>query len=264
MPSEHPDNRDRDDRDRDREYRPARRDRDRDDDDYDRPRRSRRSDDQSQVAVTILGVLSLVKGIMALITSVIPCFGMFAIGLASISLLLGIIGIVIAKSKNQSMALPIAGTAVSGLAVAFSLLWFLVVFGSLKGLKDGVEKSAEKEREQREAARVEIQNGPAISITAVELYDDYDTNERQADAKYKGKVLEITGKVVRVTDLGFDFTVELEGDETNRGCTVKCEFHNEQRHALVAIKAKQTVKIRGRCRWKLNRTVYVEDCVLVQ
>lgn len=259
MPSEYPD-------DRDREYRPARRNRNRDDE-YDRPRRSGRSDDQSQVAVTILGVLSLAKGIMALITSVIPCFGMFAIGLASISLLLGIIGIVIAKSKNQGMALPVAGTAVSGLAVAFSLTWILIGAAIIGGFKKAGE-AAEKEREQRQieqqAKQVEVRNGPAISMTAVELYDDYDTNEMQADAKYKGKVLEITGKVVRVNDLRFDFTVELEGDETDRDCIVKCEFRNENRHSLSAIKAKQTVKIRGRCRWMLNRTVYVEDCVLVQ
>ena len=44
---------------------------------------------------------------------------------------------------------------------------------------------------------------PEISVTAVNLYKEYFLNEVAADLKYKGKLLEVTG---RVTDIDTDFS----------------------------------------------------------
>ena len=154
MSNDDPDDRDADRprrRDRDEESRPARRRRgDNYQDEY--PRRRRR--DESQATVSVLGVISLVKGILALITSLIPCFGMFAIGIAAIALTLGIIGIIVAKrSKTQGMGLPVAGTVVSGLAVAFSIMWILIGAAFFGTMKQAQENFVEQARTAASGAR---------------------------------------------------------------------------------------------------------------
>ncbi len=232
------------------------------DENYDRPRRTRGNRAKTDGA-TMLGVVSLVFGIKALIASLIPCVGVVAIGLATVSLTLGIVGIVIArKSPGSSIGLPVAGTIVSGLAVAFSVMWLLVMGAFFKGVKDTGQEIAENQRQQRQAEQKAVRAGSAVAVSATELWDAYDTNSVNADRDYKGKVLEVTGKVVRVTNRGFGVTVELEADENNREVAIDCEFSNDAKASLGGIKPKQTVTIRGRCKGKLGRRVTLDECVL--
>ena len=56
----------------------------------------------------MLGIVALVKGIGALILSLIPCFGMFAIVAAGLALTLAIASILIARSGRQGMGFPVA------------------------------------------------------------------------------------------------------------------------------------------------------------
>ena len=73
-------------------------------------------------AVKALGISGLVCGIMTFVGSFIPCFGMFAIFLGALALLLCIIGLVIASKKGAPKGLLIAGLILSliGCYVAYS------------------------------------------------------------------------------------------------------------------------------------------------
>lgn len=46
--------------------------------------------------------------------------------------------------------------------------------------------------------------GPAISVTAKQLFEDYQKNEVSADDKYKGKLLKVSGTVHSIDKDAFD------------------------------------------------------------
>ncbi|AWM35743.1 tRNA_anti-like protein [Gemmata obscuriglobus] len=106
----------RDDYDRDREERRARRRMRRREDGYDTYR-----------PVSTLGVVSFVGGLLALIVSLIPCFGVVAIPAALVALFLAVLSLIVARQSGQATGYPVAATAVSGSSLIISLLWFAML-----------------------------------------------------------------------------------------------------------------------------------------
>lgn len=210
--------------------------------------------------VSVLGIISLVLGILGTIISLIPCIGVVGAPVAGIGLLLGVIGLIVSLTgKESGVGFPIAGSAVSllGLCIAGAWLGLMTLWG--KNLSDEVKAQAEK----REKERQEIREGPATKVTAAALYKEYDANALAADAKYKGKVLEVTGRIERVNAEGFTATVELKTDAEDE--TVDCMFALEQQHELVNLKPGQQVTIRGRGTGRVGSdSPTLESCILMK
>jgi len=63
--------------------------------------------------------------------------------------------------------------------------------------------SAAKEDTKQDTKKSEEENKTeeVVSVTAVDLWNEYDENEVSADQKYKGKQLEVTGEI---NDIGKD------------------------------------------------------------
>ncbi|MDM1043833.1 DUF4190 domain-containing protein [Myroides sp. 1354] len=74
----------------------------------------------------VLGILSLVSGIIALPASFIPCFGMIAIIVSVAAIVLGILTISSAKKHSESKGLGIAGLVLGAISFAIILLWGLL------------------------------------------------------------------------------------------------------------------------------------------
>lgn len=269
-------------------------------DDYDRddrrPRRARRDyDDRAYPArkeTSVLAVVALVIGIKALLVSLIPCVGAFAILAAGFALLLSGLSVYVARGSRQGMGLPVAATVVSGAAVAISLVW-VAVFGAMFGLPG--DRAATRPAPPPPPPRVKpapralptpaeppvpvdekqlledlakdhideaIRFGPGLPATAADLDAAYRTNAAAAEAKYNNKVLEVTGAMVRVARANGDarYTLELEAGAT----PVACGFGAQARHALAALGRGQTVTVRGLCTGRAVGFVQLKDCVLVK
>jgi hypothetical protein len=267
-------------RDRDDEFdddRPARR-RPRDEydarDDYaDGPGGARRG--PVGKGVNVCGLIALIMGIVGLIFALIPCIGVIGIPIAAIGLLLGFIGL-LTSGKTTGRGLPIAGTCVSlaGLLIGGGWLLFFV-YASKRGqerievmqkemeaqAKVAQEQAKAKEEEQKKKDR-ELREGPAITVTADKLYEEYDANPLSADTKYKNKVLEVSGTVLRVDRDAFG-RVAVELDATGDGM-IRCEFPREAKDQLEKVQSKAKVVIRGRCTGAAGKDkVKLENCVLV-
>lgn len=102
-----------------------------------------------------------------------------------------------------------------------------------------------QEAKQSEAAKPEVVV-PAVTVTSANISKEYSENEVAADAKYKGKVIEITGKVnnidngvsdnemiVRLSDGKYDFN--------NPWCYMK----ESERDKVLALKKGQQVTLIG-------------------
>ena len=86
---------------------------------------------------------------------------------------------------------------------------------------------------------------PEITVTAPEMYRDYDANEVSADEKYKGKVIAISGKVVAIRQNSFnddEIQVHLKGGDYS---SVDCKFSAKHKAEAAALKKGDKVKIKG-------------------
>lgn len=219
----------------------------------DRPRRDRRDDRDrygeppENPQVSVLGLLSLFQGMGSLIASFIPCVGVLAIGGGAVGLLLGVIGWVAARGSNgrTGIGLPVAGVVVNGLAIIIGGCWLLFMTAMFKDAGN----------------RVNVDPGPGLEITASALDKEYAANELEADGKYMGKVLVVTGKVLKVTrdDKPGKITVELVGTP---GSTVDCHFDRAKQAELAGVAVGQEVTVRGTCKGKVRTWVTLEDCAL--
>lgn len=124
---------------------------------------------QKSGLVTGLGIGGLVLGIIALIVSFVPCFGIYALFIGIIAAVISIAGIVIASQKSVGKGLLIAGLVVSlvGCGIAYTQ------YQALKSLSNAVESGelqnamkelgAELEDEMEDAAK-EIQEATEDAI----------------------------------------------------------------------------------------------------
>jgi hypothetical protein len=93
----------------------------------------------------------------------------------------------------------------------------------------------------------------STKITAVDLFRSYETNEEEANGRYLDKVLEVSGKVIEITNNQENFPVIiLETD--NPMFAVRCTMEKAGAFANVG----DTVKIKGIC------TGYLSDVIVIK
>jgi hypothetical protein len=254
--------------------RPARRRRDEydDRDDYiDAPRRR-----PASKGLNVPGMIGMILGIVGLLVSLFPCIGWIIGGpLSAIGLILSIIGLCTA-GQSTGRGFPIAGLIISLAALLVGGGWFLFARHMTNKAEEKLEaqkaewdkqiKAAEEQaradREKMLNADRELRDGKAITVTASQLYDDYRKNVLDADRKFRGKVIEVSGPIHRVDKDRFG-RVAVELDAGGDGL-IRCDFPREADAQLAALKVDQKVVIRGRCVGNSGRDVVkLETCTLV-
>src|SRR5687767_1202940 len=80
---------------------------------------------QQNKSVSGLGIAALVLGILGVLVAWVPFCGIVAIPVAAIGLILGIIAIVMARSSQTGMGMPIAGTTLSAIAILLQGVWWV-------------------------------------------------------------------------------------------------------------------------------------------
>jgi hypothetical protein len=110
---------------------------------------------------------------------------------------------------------------------------------------------------------VEAPPGPAIRVSADDLYKAFDENVIAAEVKYKNKVLEVTGKVNKVlrNDVS-KAVVELQVEDGI--AIVICEFLAKDTQQLAVVKKGQEVVIRGKCLGQVDDIVTLSLCSVVK
>ena len=252
--------------DEDDENRPRSRRRPRDDDfDDDRPRRQSRRDDDDRPArrpakeLNVLGLISMIGGIGALLVGIMPCVGSFAVIPGLIALVLGIIGLVIARRSEgrQGKGMAIAGISTASGALVLSLVWFLVI-GRVTSKVGDMAEEARREREQEAEL---VRTAAAIPVTAESLGQALRTNRVKAEADYKDQVLEVTGVIYKLMWEDTTTVILDSGGEE----VVSCDFSNDQKADLKQRLSKGLrVTIRGRVKYMYAHSYQLKSCILVR
>lgn len=114
-------------------------------------------------------------------------------------------------------------------------------------------KKAQEEKAAKEKAGAE-------DVALEELLSTYRKNEVKADARWKGKVIKVSGKVESVGKDILDKVYVTLGDGEFR--QAQCFFTEKNAKAVADIDKGQTVTVRGRVKG-LMMNVLLEDCELV-
>lgn len=103
---------------------------------------------------------------------------------------------------------------------------------------------------------------PVVTTSAINLTRLYDTNEVNADVKYKGRMLKVTGEVDEIgSDIFGDYYVELVGHRDWQ--TVRCKFAGDDQIAeLAKLSPGDVVQVYGVLHGKLITSVALERCRL--
>ena len=100
---------------------------------------------------------------------------------------------------------------------------------------------------------------PAFVLKAETLVSEYDVDEKKANAKYLGKIVEVSGIISEKTkDRIGNYNITLQGPDL---AGIGCEFENKVQDKLANLKEGQEVKIKGICTGVLMDVVLV-DCVI--
>jgi hypothetical protein len=246
-------------------------------DEYDDPRDHYPDDRRRQATrgINIPGLVGMILGILGLILSAVGCTLFIGMPIAAIALLLGIIGLFVGR-ETTGRGFPIAAVCISLAGLLAGGIWIAVGASVIKKADEKMEqlktenearmKAMEEEarvaREHQAKAEKELREGPALTVAAEKLYQDYETNALSADTKYKDKVVEVTGEILKVNKDRFNrLTVDLDAGGDGM---IRCDFPRGTENQLEKLKAPQKVTIRGRCKGRDRKDLIVlDDCLLV-
>ena len=99
----------------------------------------------------------------------------------------------------------------------------------------------------------------SIEIDALSLLKDYETDEGYANKEYNGKVISVTGRIIKIEDIG-DTKKVILGDGISMNGVI-CEFQNSENEKAKGLVPTQEVKIKGICTGILLDVVLIR-CVL--
>ena len=101
---------------------------------------------------------------------------------------------------------------------------------------------------------------PSYTLTADQLYSDYESNETAADSKYKGRIVVISGTI---QDMGIDLMnnayIVIGGEGSLDGA--QCSFAKDQKSAVALLSRGQNVTVKGLVLGKMGNVV-LYNCTL--
>jgi len=103
-----------------------------------------------------------------------------------------------------------------------------------------------------------------IEVTASELCSTYKAGELEADAKYKGKIIKVTGVVDSIgEDTLHNPYIRLTSGGKHQAWGVRCAFNKKYEPELAQLTIGQTVTVQGKCDGRLINVI-MKDCLLVR
>lgn len=97
----------------------------------------------------------------------------------------------------------------------------------------------------------------AYVVTAIDLYNAFETNETVATNKYVDKIIVVSGTVKEVIETQDHVTVKLETGSDAAFINADIDKRNLDQEIIIG----NSVSIKGRCTGFLN-DVYLADCII--
>lgn len=99
------------------------------------------------------------------------------------------------------------------------------------------------------------------SLTADDLFKEFETNEDNANTKYLGKILDVEGKILGIKELSGSYQLSFVDEIFGVTCMIDSNYAVQQKDELLALKAGDFIKIKGQCNGYLS-DVKLDRCVI--
>lgn len=137
----------------------------------------------------------------------------------------------------------------------------LIVLGFIGAmLGDDTDSTATSDASLNDATAVESSE-TALPVTAQQLFDAYDSNEVAADKQYKGKLLQIDGKVASI-DSGFTDNAQVQLATSNDFMSVTATGNEAFDDAAASLSKGQSISLLCRGEGEVIGSPMVGDCVI--
>ena len=209
-----------------------------------------------------LGTAGLVLGIIAFCTAIIPVINFISFILGVIAFIFGII--TVSKDERKGRAI---------VTIVLSILAGIIVIGEYGAMgnatKNAIETTSDVVEQTATQTQTQTVQEPVNDYMVVDyntLHQEYQDNAIAADAKYKGKKLQVTGEIE-------DIYREISGNPYvtfNVGGKysfkyVRLTFKKSEESKVASLSKGQTITVRGICKGALlSTTVSLDDCELVK
>jgi hypothetical protein len=138
------------------------------------------------------------------------------------------------------------------LVVLGSIVAFMVLISVIAGVSGGKSSSI---------SPADKKTPGATEMNALQLYQEYNANKVTADAKYKGKIISVTGTI---KDIGRDME---DGPYVTLGTeqvlsAVQCMFSKQDEPLLARLSKGQSLTIQGKCDGLAIISVILSNCLI--
>lgn len=137
----------------------------------------------------------------------------------------------------------------------------LIVLGFIGAmLGDDTDGATTSDTKPSDTPAVES-NETALPVTAQQLFDAYDSNEVAADKQYKGKLLQIDGKVASI-DSGLTDSAQVQLATSNDFMSVTATGDEAFDDAAAGLSKNQSISLLCRGEGEIIGSPMVGDCVI--
>ncbi|MBM2883156.1 hypothetical protein JFK97_02020 [Chromobacterium phragmitis] len=146
--------------------------------------------------------------------------------------------------------------------IGIALVALIAIGAMFGGKSDKAGKTASADSQTSSAPAAEAPKEAAVKVTALKLAQDYDDNEAAADDVYKGKLLEVSGRVASIDKDAFDNTVVwLHGkNDFNR---VMAKMSKENAAQAKTLKKGQSVTVSCMGSTRIIGSPTMDDCAVL-
>jgi hypothetical protein len=196
------------------------------------------------VVAWILGVLFAIVGLTSFSTSVVS--GILFLVMAFITL--PVTDDIIKNKLKISLS--------KGLKI-FLIIVLLAIAGSLASKNSPTQTPSTSNN-----APVEnVQKTPELTVTAIKLSEDYKANEVSADAKYKGKFIEVSGVIDNIAKDIMDTPYVTLKTDTYSIVGVQCMFEKESEPQLATLSKGKSITLQGEVSGKMMNVI-IRGCII--
>jgi hypothetical protein len=88
---------------------------------------------------------------------------------------------------------------------------------------------------------------PAFTVSAADLFNEFNTDETASTAKYANQVIEVSGDVVEITKEGYQVSLVLNDETEGVNCSLDSVSVVENKEIIDNLKNGDKVTIKGKC-----------------
>ena len=88
---------------------------------------------------------------------------------------------------------------------------------------------------------------PSFFMTAKNLYNEFNTNEKAANLKYGDKIIQVSGKIVEISGKGYNQTIVLNDELKAVSCALDSLAIVKDKNIISSLTTGDSITLKGKC-----------------